>query len=228
MKRILTGYLVYYTAILCTLLLVLTTPVALSDEWSQGETEELPARSPENRIIKWCQKDGSHQRYASANLRLKGYEPCGKLKAFMTCDAGGNRMFGSDENRPKGHLDCGIGPRIMIINYDEDDVVDKSAMASSTDQIKELSTAERKNMKDELARLKKQQQMAPQEAAAQLQAVIDALTKYLAAQQGGGLAGARAGAGKKKGARELEKELTKILEGLDPQTKKRVKRVLKK
>jgi len=95
-------------------LIFLCWPCLAENEWTVEGNQDLPPTNPENRIIKWCKLDGSHVRFASANLKLKGYEPCGKLTSHTSCDAGGTRMISKDANRPSGHLDCGRGPRIQI------------------------------------------------------------------------------------------------------------------
>lgn len=98
-------------------LCVLLCPgTVFGDEWSIDGTQ-YPPTPPENRIIRWCSADGTKERFASANIQLKGYEPCGQLRARATCDAAGTKLFSNDPNVPYDHRDCAAGPRIMVISH---------------------------------------------------------------------------------------------------------------
>lgn len=94
----------------------LSTAVAADEEWSL-DGQQYPPTPPENRIIRWCSADGAKERFASANIRLDGYEPCGQLRAHATCDAAGTKLFSNDPNVPYDHKDCAAGPRIMVISH---------------------------------------------------------------------------------------------------------------
>jgi hypothetical protein len=115
---------------------------ALSEQWSIENDKQHPPVAASNRIIKWCQDKGNKTRYASANLKIKGFSPCGAISPSITCDPSGNRMIGSGE-RPRAHKDCAVGPRIVIINHDSSDIVDTQNLASSSEDIKPLSSKER-------------------------------------------------------------------------------------
>ena len=66
-----------------------------ADNWSLNEKKALPAEKDENRIIKWCDKEtGKKIRYASANIALAGYKPCGAIKSIDVCDENGNKFLG--------------------------------------------------------------------------------------------------------------------------------------
>jgi len=68
---------------------------AWADNWSFNNKKNLPAQKDENRIIKWCDKEtGKKTRYASANVELAGYKPCGAIKSIDVCDANGNKFLG--------------------------------------------------------------------------------------------------------------------------------------
>lgn len=121
-----------------------------AEQWSLAEDREHAPAAQRNRIIKWCKLDGSHERYASANIRLKGYEPCGTISVPVTCDASGKRMIGTDKDRPRGHRDCGIGPRITIFNYSDHDTIDRSGQAQSPEEITAMSSTEQEEMAREL------------------------------------------------------------------------------
>lgn len=98
--------------------LVILSTKAGADDWDMNTGQDLPPVPEENRIIKWCKKDGAGVRYASANLEIPGYEPCGKLEVEMTCDAGGGRHIGSAVAGQYGNRDCALGPRIFIERTD--------------------------------------------------------------------------------------------------------------
>lgn len=100
------------------LLVLLASSLAHADDWDTNTGQDLPPIPEENRIIKWCKKDGNGVRYASANLEIPGYEPCGKLEVEMTCDAGGGRHIGSAVAGQYGNRDCALGPRIIIQRTD--------------------------------------------------------------------------------------------------------------
>ena len=56
-----------------------------SAAWAQSGSSD--------KIIKWCADEGTHVRYASANIQLKGYTPCGQLSASRRCDDNGRRFI---------------------------------------------------------------------------------------------------------------------------------------
>lgn len=89
-------------------------PAYAADSWTLSGDGQYAPTNPEDIIIKWCETNGERTRYASANLNIKGYEPCGKLQTAATCDAGGERIISGDLNRPYDHRDCVKGPRISI------------------------------------------------------------------------------------------------------------------
>ena len=131
----------YYKSISLLLLLVITSlpERALSeaqalDEWSTEAKKQHAPENPRNRIIKWCSLDGTKSRWASANLEIKGYEPCGTLQAATTCDAGGNRMIGKTDERPYTHRDCGVGERIVIIRHDPPDTDTGNTLADYAEE----------------------------------------------------------------------------------------------
>ncbi len=63
-------------------------------------------------IVKWCDHDSGHERYASSGITPAGYEPCGELAVVAYCDALGNKYIGPLDNVPFGYKDCKLGPRI--------------------------------------------------------------------------------------------------------------------
>jgi len=67
-----------------------------------------------NKIIKWCGKDKNDVRFSSANLKVKGYEPCGEPEVRVSCDPAGNKFYSQGEGSPHSYQDCGVGPRIVI------------------------------------------------------------------------------------------------------------------
>ncbi len=87
---------------------------ASAEDWTSNQGRVLPPTSAENRIVKWCEKDGDKVRYASANLEIKGFAPCGTVATAANCDATGNRYIGPATGAPHGYLDCNNGQRIYI------------------------------------------------------------------------------------------------------------------
>ena len=94
----------------------------------------LPPSSAENRIIKWCADVGTHVRYASANIQLKNYSPCGEVKTAMSCDAVGNRMISPGGDVPYGHRDCSLGKRLVVIRHDPVEPTSPTGGLSSNEQ----------------------------------------------------------------------------------------------
>ena len=182
-----------------------------AEQWSLEQSQEHPPEKPQNRIIKWCSEDGSQERWASANIQPKGYIPCGKLSTVATCGASGKRMIGgNDSERPRDHRDCGVGPRILIVNHDENDTIDTSAVPENPGEITPLSNDEAKALKQEIEHAEKLQNSDPM---MQLQKMADLLLQQLLSGPGG----------KPKSDRELDKKLKNV----DPKTRSAIKQLLK-
>ena len=82
---------------------------------AQAEGETKLGEGNRNEIRKWC-KEGSAERYTSANLTVQGYQSCGTLSVSQSCDASGQRFI-SPSNSPAPHYsykDCNLGPRIVL------------------------------------------------------------------------------------------------------------------
>lgn len=184
---------------------------AFGDQWSLSSELEHPPVRAENRIIKWCDEESGHERWASANIKLKGYTPCGKLASVSTCDASGKRMIaGNEVARPNDHRDCGIGPRILIVNHDEEDTIDTSHAATDPADISPLSSKERQDLKREFSEAKKLQSNDPM---MQMQKMADMLLQQL-------LGGSARSA---KGSKQLDH----MLKNVDPKTRDSIKQLLK-
>ncbi len=188
----------------------LATP-CLAEQWSLSAELEHPPARPENRIIKWCNEESGHERWASANIKLQGYQPCGKLSSVSTCDAGGKRMIaGNDAARPNDHRDCGVGPRILIINHDESDTIDTSHVASDPADVTPLSSKERQDLKRDFAQAQNLQDKDPM---MQMQKMADMFLQQL-------LGGS---ARDPKGSKQLDQ----MLKHVDPKTRDSIKQLLK-
>ena len=145
--------------IICSL--AICTSSSGADEWtSETNKQHLPG-SPENRIIKWCSTDGTKVRYASANLKIKEFEPCGTVNTTATCDPSGNRFISKDSERPPAHLDCAVGPRIYVVAHHKDEQVDTSSLALSAEQLNALAPDERESLKRDLQQIEKDQEHDP-------------------------------------------------------------------
>lgn len=138
-----------------SLLAALTISVALHAPQAHAQDSfalnrpALPPSSAENRIIKWCADRGTHTRYASANIQLRGYTPCGEVKTAMSCDSVGNRMISPSGAVPYGHRDCALGKRLVVIRHDE--------VAPSPDD-RGFSSAEQHAMNREFKQLQRDQE----------------------------------------------------------------------
>ncbi|MCB0325233.1 MAG: hypothetical protein KDD69_16735 [Bdellovibrionales bacterium] len=203
------GSLSRFLLILTPLLLLVLSATAVADQWSLDGEQEHPPAQDRNRIIKWCSEDGTKTRFASANIKLKGYSPCGTLKANATCDAGGTRIIGKADERPTGHRDCAIGPRILIINHSEEDTIDRTHAADNPEDITAMSSSEEAAMKRELEAAERQQANDP---ALQLQKFADLLLQQMLTGTPG---------------KQNPRELDKMLQHVDPKTRESLKQLLK-
>ena len=237
MKHSITTHIVHYggadlqrrtwrLALLAILAFSVTT--ARAEEWSADGVGQYPPDAASDRIIKWCSTDGVRVRYASANLKIKGYEPCGKLETTATCDASGTRLLSKDDTRPKGHLDCSVGPRIMIVNRGEADTVDQSNMVQPTDTVPPLSAEEQTSLNSEMQRAAKAQQQDP---AIQLQIMTNALLQSILGgqtptQQSRNTSYSRRNKANNRLATDQKRMLEETLRNVDPQTRKMLQQML--
>lgn len=212
---------------------------ATGDSWTSatgadGASRQHSPDGAENRIIKWCQEGGSHIRYASANIKLAGYRPCGGLETSAACDASGNRLIGKSPDKAYGYRDCGT-PRIFISNYSEDDVVDTSNAfrpEDEKDQVEPLSSRERQDLERAFKEIKTEQ-----DPALALQAQISQVIQHIFSQMGAvpsgnGNSGSRSKQFKEpqfknQNQQELRRRLEELLKGMDPQTRRSVEQMLR-
>ena len=96
-----------------TATLGLTAANSHAQDWSAGQ-KDLPATGAENRIIKWCESNGTAIRYSSANITVKGFEPCGTLSAQTSCDPAGAKFISRSSETPYSYRDCAVGPRLFV------------------------------------------------------------------------------------------------------------------
>lgn len=94
---------------------------AESDSFNVQRSSGYAGDEPENAIIKWCSdRDSSRVRYASANIDLAGWSPCGEVKTLAYCDAsGGRRYLLPDAEVPYGYRPCSEGSRIYVKLHDK-------------------------------------------------------------------------------------------------------------
>lgn len=195
------------------ILLLVWPALVQAEQWSLDGEGEHPPPAPENRIIKWCSEDGSHVRYASSNIEIKGYTPCGKVGATTTCDASGNRMISKDPNRPHDHLDCGVGPRIFIMNHHEDDTIDLSALPEDDEQVGAMTEAEKRALEKEV------QEAYKRDPNLQLQHVAERLIRMMFAAN-------PLDNKSKRERRNTRKQADEILKSFDPQTREALEKFL--
>lgn len=207
--------------IICSMLVA--TAASADEQWSEDATREHRPEAAENRIIRWCSDDGSHQRYASANLNIAGYRPCGELAIPVACDPGGKRMI-TKEPMPAAYRDCSVGPRIVVERTDgppieeEPSEIGASASDSSGEPVSPLSTREKSNLKKELGAAERAQE---QDLGIQLEKSLDLLLKSLLGAQASNGGGAGLGMFD-------EKQLEEMMRYVDPKDRKELKKLLKR
>ncbi|MDD2943248.1 MAG: hypothetical protein PHC51_09820 [bacterium] len=93
---------------------------AETDSFNVQRSSGYTGEEPENAIIKWCSdRDSTKIRYASANIDLAGWSPCGEIETLAYCDAsGGRRYFSPESEVPHGYRLCSEGPRIYVKLHD--------------------------------------------------------------------------------------------------------------
>ncbi len=124
----------------------------VTDAWTVDISKQHPPLGQENRIIKWCADDSDGVRYASANIELKGYHPCGELHTTMQCDPSGARMINPPGDFPPAYRDCSIGPRIKVTRHDPlPEPADTNVDATELAQGAGLSADEQRRLKREFA-----------------------------------------------------------------------------
>lgn len=201
-------------SLICPFTSIIPTALAepYNDLWSKDSSKEHDPPSSENRIVKWCSDEGQHVRYASANITLSGYHPCGTLGIHKTCDPSGNRFFGkADDSRPYAHQDCAVGPRIVIVNHGKKDIIDTSAVPKEGEEIGSLTDDEQQALKEEMDKAAKVH--SQHDPVVEMQKLIGLLQA--------GLFPTRPGNDKQQQQIiDAQKELQKILKSFDPQTKK--------
>lgn len=197
------------------LVMAVTASVTLADEWSQVDGKEHSPDSAPNRIIKWCSEDGTKTRYASANLQIKNFKPCGVLNIEKSCDASGNRLISNTSDRPRDHRDCDLGPRIMVIRHGEDDIIDASNLAKPSSTPAALTPEEQQALKEELEKASKAQ--AQYDPLAQLQQFFGIMMRSTNGE---------ASAKDRKELEQAKKQLNQALPQMDPVTRRAVQQFL--
>jgi len=206
-------------------LLLLSPRTGFADEWSVDEATQLPPTAPENRIIKWCQLEGDGVRYASSNLNIPGYKPCGKLAVTMNCDSTGRRYIGEEISSGYTYRDCSVGPRITIERTDGEQI---EAESFANDDVKPgdpdpMSTDERTDMENDLAKIEQQQQKQTQQELMMIQQLLFGGMFNPNPQK---KSKRRKKRFSKSEMRKQKRELKKQLKSMDPATKKTLEAML--
>jgi hypothetical protein len=143
-----------------------------SEHWTTDVKNEHPAPSVENRIIRWCSDSNSAERYASANIDIAGFHPCGEIKTAVTCDPSGRRMISKNNTAvPYAFKDCDIGERISVVRTDGW-LPEKVNAAEPTAAVPPLSADERRNLTHDVKRVEQGQS---EDLEIQLQKIMDTL-----------------------------------------------------
>ncbi len=136
-------------------------------------------------------------------------------------------MIGSGD-RPAVHKDCGVGPRIVIINHDSADTVETDNLARTPEDIKPLSSKER----SELSRaLKENQRKQNQQYVDQMREVTKLLMSGLLGVDSSPYTFNNTKRRKSKYERRREqrkakKQLRQMLQQLDPASRKALEAML--
>ncbi len=182
------------------------------ERWSSDRSKEHPPASSENRIIKWCRDDGKHERFASANLDIKGYKPCGELQVPVNCDPAGQRMISKTGKPPEAYKDCGVGPRIVVKRTDGG-TIEGDVSADSPDA---LTSRERADLNREMKHAEKEQEKSLE---IQMGKALDNMVKAIM--------GANGMLGGSSAAPQLsDRQVQEMLRYVDPQSQPELKRLL--
>jgi len=212
--------------LLSSLLLLVPTPALAADQWSYQEHTQDDPTPPRDRIIKWC-NDSGQVRYASANIKLKEYKPCGKIDTTATCDPSGNRFIGgNDSKKPYTYKNCNIGKRIEITNYKREDTDTPEGVTTSSpnDPIKPLSPSEEEQLRKDMKKAK--QQHSHNDPTAQVQQLIQGLMGNLL-DPNSNKGSTRNLKSKRKPSRGQQQQMVKgLLDQLDPKSRQAVEQFM--
>lgn len=181
----------------------------LADNWGLNDKNELPAESSENRIIKWCSDtDENNSRYASANIKVSGFHPCGLIVSSDVCDGENNKILGT----PKSGIFKQCSPS-------------QSREEKKTKTNQGLSYTELKELKAAMKKAAKKQNSDPE---IQLQILTDQLLAYFMGEdKDKKLQNLSNPEELKKLTQSFVEKLEQALPMLDPQSKKLIEPLLK-
>ena len=195
----------------------LSLPSALpcyAENWGMNGKNELPPASNENRIIKWCDDQrGENIRFSSANIKVKGYHPCGSIVSSSRCDGEGNKVLGN----PKSGIftDCKDKKNDSVISQPSD----------SNSSVKPLSHSELSQLKSVMKKAADKQNAEPEVA---LQMLADKLmATFMGAGQEKDLLKTLTSQDTQKMMQEFMSKLEKSLPQMDPESRKFVEPILK-
>ncbi|MFN8392190.1 MAG: hypothetical protein U0136_17995 [Bdellovibrionota bacterium] len=216
-----------YTSVAFALsLLVWEAPsqcIAESEQWTEQASNQHPAVGAHNRIIRWCSSEGKPERFASANISLKGYQPCGELQTPISCDPSGRRYISKDANTPYAYKDCGTErihmPRRKDLPFDEhgNPIGDVAQQANGADP---LSTNEAASLRRDVKKIE----------AAQSQDLDMQIEKMLSSMMNQMISGANVNRGGKAAPRGRalvdERQLEMLMRYVDPQQQERFRALM--
>ncbi len=208
------------SAIVILFALVATSPASAADGWGIDPAKEHPPASSQNRIIRWCSADGKKERFASANLAVEGFQPCGELNTPVACDPVGQRMIGKSE-KPPIYKDCSVGPRIVVHKADG---IKIGSAALAGEPLGPLSPDEQAALKRDVKSAEKDQSTDTQ---MQLEKMVDGILQSMLVADAKG-SGARGAAGSKGGYGFSDDEIDDMVRYVDPKFQDHLRRVLKR
>lgn len=209
------------------LFLLIASPAFADESWTDEVGKEGPAPQNENRIIRWCSTDGTHQRFASANIEINGYQPCGEINVPVSCDPSGKRYIGKSGNEPYAYKSCAKGPRIVMPAQSEDE--------EESEEVRELDTAlsetaptplNSKEKMDLASDLRQVEQNQSSDVEMQLQKVLDGMLGQLLSQAGPMMKASKNS--NRRGQKGLlqKKQIDELIRYVDPQQQDQLRQML--
>lgn len=196
------------------------------DGWGVDPKKEHPPVSSQNRIIRWCANEGSKERFASANLAVEGFHPCGELNTPVSCDPVGKRLIGKNGQPPEIYKDCSVGPRIVV--HREDGVRIGSA-ALQGENPEPISGIEQAALQRDVKNAAKDQASNTQ---AQLERMVDGILQSLLTAQAQGLESqgftSKGAPGNRGGYGFTDDQIDDMVRYVDPKYQAQLKKALQR
>ena len=203
-----------------------TSIVRAEDGWGIDPKKEHPPMSSQNRIIRWCSNDGKKERFASANLAVEGFHPCGELKTPVSCDPVGQRMIGNNGQPPEVYKDCSLGPRIVV---HKSDGVKIGSAALQGENPEPISSLEQAALQRDVKNAAKDQESSTQ---AQLERMVDGILQSMLIAQSQAMDSqgytSKGAPGNRGGYGFTDDQIDDMVRYVDPKYQAQLKKVLQR